>query len=204
MSAPGISPVFGSSATCPETYKNPFARMACEYGPMGFGPRSVRITSLILQSPFQIAPAPQRLPGNAHETLPALPAASSIIARTPRHFGLLPGRKLQSSRLVPTRAPGAPATCGSSPFEMLPSHSGPAMHRKKENSLLAPRLDLPARVPRSSPGSIAARAGSFPPVSPFLPRPRAQSTPRTPEARRAEAPARRILDSARNPASSQP
>src|SRR5258708_9413271 len=51
MSPPAISPVFGSSATCPETYKNPFVRMACEYGPMGFGPRSVRITSLMAWSP---------------------------------------------------------------------------------------------------------------------------------------------------------
>src|SRR5260370_6129040 len=53
MSVPAISPVFGSSATCPETYKNPFDRMACEYGPIGFGPRSLRTVSFIIYSPLK-------------------------------------------------------------------------------------------------------------------------------------------------------
>src|SRR6266852_5023470 len=53
ISASVISPVFGSSATCPETNKKPFARMACEYGPIGFAPRSVSTTSLIVNSPLE-------------------------------------------------------------------------------------------------------------------------------------------------------
>src|SRR5205814_2601556 len=95
-------------------------------------------------------------------------------------------------------------TCGCSPFETRPARSGPATHRKKESSLLAPRLGPPALSLQLSPGSIAVLAESFPCANPFLPRLLGQSTPRTPEARRAEAPARGILDSARNPASSQP
>jgi hypothetical protein len=39
-------PVVGSNAVCPETNMNPLALMACEYGPMAFGPFSVKITSL--------------------------------------------------------------------------------------------------------------------------------------------------------------
>src|SRR5438445_9152233 len=112
MSAPVRSPVFGSSATCPETYRNPFVRMACEYGPMGFGPRSVRITSLMVLSPFQNGPPPRLVLGSARETLPALPGASSISLQTPRYSGASPPRTQRSDRSVRTRAPCEHATYG--------------------------------------------------------------------------------------------
>src|SRR5258708_28874529 len=134
MSAPVISPVFGSSATCPETYRNPFVLMACEYGPMGFGPLSVRITSLMVRSPFQMTPSPQRALDSAHETLRGLPGASSISGRTRRHSGSFPGRKPQLSRQVPTHASCEPATCECSLFETGPAHTDPVTHKQKGNS----------------------------------------------------------------------
>ena len=51
MSPATSSCVDGSRAICPETNRRPFARMACEYGPMAFGPRSVAITSFTLSLP---------------------------------------------------------------------------------------------------------------------------------------------------------
>src|SRR6267143_4903179 len=41
MSWPTICPVRGSNAVCPETKTNPFALIACEYGPMACGAASV-------------------------------------------------------------------------------------------------------------------------------------------------------------------
>src|SRR5262249_38181786 len=56
---PTISPVFGSSATCPDMYNTLLAFTACEYGPMGLGPRSVNTISLI-ESPLVISPCKNR------------------------------------------------------------------------------------------------------------------------------------------------
>src|SRR2546430_409349 len=67
MASISTSASFGRRATCTETYRNPFVRMACEYGPMGFGPRSVRMTSLMVQSPLQIGPSSRQFPGSAGE-----------------------------------------------------------------------------------------------------------------------------------------
>src|SRR5258708_35441314 len=118
---------------------------------MGFGPRSVRITSLMVRYPFQIEPSPRRVLGNAHETLRALPGASSTSLQTLRYSGASAPRTQQSDHSVRIRAPCEHTTCGGSPVETLPSHSGPAMHRKTGNSWLAPRLPLPDGALRLSP-----------------------------------------------------
>src|SRR6059036_3440212 len=69
ISVPTNSPVFGSRATCPDIYKNPFARMPCEYGPMGFGPRSVSTTSLMVCSPSHFPHSLRPFLYTAHEIL---------------------------------------------------------------------------------------------------------------------------------------
>src|SRR5271157_4054929 len=54
MVTPENSIVAGSSATCPETNRKPLALIPWEYGPMGFGPRLVRTTSFMVNSPFNV------------------------------------------------------------------------------------------------------------------------------------------------------
>src|SRR5258708_21113585 len=118
---------------------------------MGFGPRSVRITSLMVRSPLQIEPSPRRVLGSAHETLRELLGASSTSLQTLRYSGAFALRRQQSDHSVRTRAPCEHTTCGGSPFETLPSPHGPSMHRKTGNSWLAPRLPLPDGALRLSP-----------------------------------------------------
>src|SRR5438445_6842227 len=58
--SPGTSScVRGSRAIWPETNTNPFARTACEYGPIALGPKSVAIASFTL--PSRDLPQPPRL-----------------------------------------------------------------------------------------------------------------------------------------------
>src|SRR5437899_12948853 len=92
ISVPTNSPVLGSRATCPDIYRNPFARMPCEYGPMGFGPRSVTTTALIVCSPSLF---PLSLPPFLHtarQLLPVVPAASSPFLQLPPRSGAFPLR----------------------------------------------------------------------------------------------------------------
>src|SRR5262245_28814745 len=45
--------VAGTSATWPEATRNPPDLIACEYGPIGFGPESVRTTSFMVEAPWR-------------------------------------------------------------------------------------------------------------------------------------------------------
>src|SRR5271170_3602140 len=51
-SVPTSSPDCGSRATCPERNRKPFDLIACEYGPIGLGPRAVKITSFMKYAPL--------------------------------------------------------------------------------------------------------------------------------------------------------
>src|SRR2546430_1348474 len=143
ISLPTNSPVWGSSATCPDIYRNPFARMPCEYGPMGFGPRSVTTTSLIVCSPSLFPHSLRPFLHTARETLPVLPAASSTFLQIPRRSGAFPLRTPQSNRSNRSLSPAGRITFSAWPFERFPARNGPATHRKTKSFSRSGRPDLP-------------------------------------------------------------
>src|SRR6516225_4205464 len=104
---------------------------------MGFGPLSVSTTSLMVSSP---CPSPHSLPSLLHtacETLPALPAASSTLLQIPPRFGAFPVRTRQSNRSGRNLSRAERTAYAASLSERCPVRTGPASHRKAENSSLA-------------------------------------------------------------------
>src|SRR5690349_1315012 len=135
MSVPTNSPVFGSSATCPDIYRNPFARMPCEYGPMGFGPRSVDTTSLMVSSPWWNFLSRQLSIHIAPEIPLARPDASSTFSQIRPHCREFPVQTTQLSRRDRSPALGAHLAYTELLFERFPSRNDPATHKRTRNSL---------------------------------------------------------------------
>src|SRR5712691_8824755 len=203
MSAPASSPVLGSSATCPERYKNPLARMACEYGPMGFGPRSVRTVSFIVWSPLKYRRYSRLRLRTVCENPPEHPAASSTRAQIRRRFGAFPVRMRLSDRLVRIRAPAGHPAYGAWRCETLPVRTCPAARKRRENSLPGAQSGLPAAGSPPFPGSSEERGESSRCGLPRLPPLLCQSTPQRPEKRKAAVPVRKNRGSAHSRASSK-
>src|SRR5437762_2986708 len=90
----------------------PLALIACEYGPIGLGPRSVVTTSLIECSPLQVqleheAVQRQRNFRNERETLQGRRNASSKGGRIAQRSGVIPVRTRRSDRRDRSRRRGA-------------------------------------------------------------------------------------------------
>src|SRR5205085_2276883 len=147
MSVPMNSPVFGSSATCPDTYRNPFERMACEYGPMGLGPLSVSTTSLMVSSPSPLTASLQPFLHTARETLPARPGASSTFLQIPPHFGVFLLQTRLSDRRARSLFPAEHAAYARWLCEMFPARNGPVKRKRKGSFLREGRADPPLFAP---------------------------------------------------------
>src|SRR6266852_8433200 len=154
---------------------------------MGFRPRSVNTTSLMVWSPWKVGPS-RRFRRIGREIRRARPGASSTNARTRLHFVSFLVRKRRSGRSIPGRAPCEHTACDALPCETLRAHNDLAMHRKKETFSPGERSDLPDDAARFFPESGGGRGESFPSVSPRLPLPLFRWMLQRPERRKEAAP----------------
>src|SRR6516165_5144101 len=125
---------------------------------MGFGPLSVSTTSLMVSSPCPLPHPLRPLLHTARETLPSLPAASSITSRIPPRFGAFPLRRRQSNRSGRSLSPAEHTACAASLSERRPDRTGPATHKKGGNFSPAERAHLPSPGACRRKESAAARA----------------------------------------------
>src|SRR5271156_968500 len=157
MSPASISPDLGSSAIWPETNRNPLARTACEYGPMGFGPRSVNTRSLMvgllwktnscrLRAQGAILVASRKYPPRGlhseNGTPPERPDVSSTDGQIARRSGAFPARRRRLGRRDRTHVWRGRRACGRWHREKPWVRNDPARRKRTKSFWRAAPVDL--------------------------------------------------------------